>query len=256
MTFGRARHAVAAALVVIAIGAAGFGCPSRDLAVEVTDDGIGTVILACESLRGTCDGKACERNKILCDQATCKLRKRCEIEGNPEWDPTRVMGLRLLLTEARAEGASLKRKSKCIPLNLRPCLLDPTGLLGCPGGPEDGSTCVTAAVMRAVTDAIGGGLTFDGFDTTDDVLLTAAIFQKRSGEASCEAEVTVSESDCAVDTLVAAAGLAAPLGASIFDITCASCQGGPHASLGRDNGACPVADRECFLVRTAALLAE
>lgn len=252
------RRGLAAALLTLLLGLSGVACPSRDLGVQITDDGVGTVVLACESFGNACAGLACARNRFLCDQVTCKLRNACELPGNPEWEPTKVMGVQLLLTVATPEGMTLKRKSKCHPLNLRPCVHDPAGLVGCPGAPADSTACVTRATAAVIADALGqNGLTFDGFDSTDEVLLTVAIFQKRSGESSCDdsASLTLSEDDCAVDTLVAAAGLAAPLGASVYDITCASCQGGPHGSLGRDNGACPASGEGCFLVRTAKLLA-
>jgi hypothetical protein len=253
-----AQRLLAAGALAVALGIAGAGCPSRALSVEISTDGAGTVSLACESFRDACGTpKACARNPLVClsDGASCKLRNGCDLPGNPEWAPTLTMGLSLALVEATGKGLALRRRSACVPLNFRRCVKDPTGLVGCPDGAADLEGCVTSTLVAAVDDALGAGLTFDGFESPDEVILTALFFHKPGDEASCDPAVTVSPEDCTAGSLVAAAGMAAPLGKSTYDITCASCQSGPHGSLGRDNGACPVTGQQCFLQRIADLLA-
>jgi hypothetical protein len=165
------------------------------------------------------------------------------------------MGMRLIVISATADAIEIKKASPCVPLNLRPCIADPTGLFGCADAPADASTCITGAVAQAVQGALGNGLTFDGFQSPDDVALVAAFFHKPGNEASCEATVLVRPDDCGTENLVAVAGLAAPIGGTTFDITCASCQGGSHGSLGGDNQPCPVTQDLCFLQRLGGALA-
>jgi len=252
------RRALAALLVAGALGAAGVACPSRDLPVLVTADGVNTVIFACESFRDACKGlQACARNPLLCEAGPdgCTLRDVCKLPGGPEWTPAQVMGVELLLLEAAPGGLALRKKSPCVPLNVRPCIRDPTGVFGCADGAADPTPCFTAALATAVDSALGAGLTFSGFDKPDDVVLAAAFFRKPGNETSCDSAVLVSPDDCAVENLVAAAGLASPVGSATFDVTCASCESGPHSSLGRDNEACPVTDKKCFLQQVADVLA-
>ena len=54
--------------------------------------------------------------------------------------------------------------------------------------------------------------------------------------------------------LVACAGLEPPLGGGIFDISCASCQGGSRSAPGPDNGPCPQPGGVCFLHDCEAIL--
>jgi len=255
------QRLLAAAGLTVAVGATGIGCPSRDLTVEITREGADTLAFACEIFRDACrDKKACLRNKLLCEARSngsiCKLRQACEVPGNPEWDATVTMGVQLAIAQVTEEkGIGLRRRSACVPLNLRRCLRDPDALAGCPDGAEDTEACFTEAVAAAVRRAVGGGMTFDGFDDPAGVVFAALFFRKPGDEMSCDPDVVVSPDVCAVGNLVAAAGLAAPIGGSTYDVTCTSCQSGPRTSLGRDNGACPVTGDQCFLQRVAALLA-
>ena len=238
-----------------ALGALGLSCSARQLDVEITDDGANTLVFACESFRDACTGpQTCHHNHILCDQTTCELKQQCEVAGNPEWTPEQSMGMRLMLLTATADSIDIKKTSPCVPLNLRPCIADPSGLFGCADAPSDSTACITSAIAQAVQSALGSGLTYDGFTKPDDVALVAAFFHKPDDEASCDATVLVRPDDCDAGNLVAAAGLAAPIGSSSFDITCASCQGATHGSLGPDNVACPVTDDQCFLQRMAGAL--
>ena len=243
------------ALFTAAIGATGLGCPARALDVQISTVGVDTLIFACESFRDTCHGPmACHHNRFLCDQATCNIKQECNVAGNPDWAPEHPMGMRLLLLTASADAVDLKKTSPCVPLNLRPCIKDPTGQFGCVNASADINGCITAAIAQAVQGALGSGLTYGGFKSPNDVALVAAFFRKPGDEASCDETLLVRPDDCASANLVAVAGLASPIGSSTFDITCASCQRGTHGSLGRDNEACPVTTDLCFLQRVAGAL--
>jgi hypothetical protein len=89
--------------------------------------------------------------------------------------------------------------------------------------------------------AIPNGLGFDGLRAPEEAELLLAFYQPINP--------TAGDIPCADANLIACAGLAPPLGGGDFDITCASCQGGPRASPGRDNTPCPNPnpDRMCFL---------
>lgn len=252
----RLLRAAGAALVTLGIGAAGAACPSRELVVQVTADGVSTVAVACESFRGACTGKSCLKNRILCDPDTCTLRNACQLDNGAEWAPLETMALQVILSRVDRDGVHPAEKSPCVPLNLRPCFRDPLSVIGCPDAPSDAYGCLTDVVDGAVRRALGSGLSYDGFRSPDDGLLTIAVFQKPGHEASCEPDVLVGPLDCAEENLVAAAGLAAPLGAATFDITCAACQGSTHTAVGRDTGPCPVTADACFLQRVAGMIAE
>lgn len=253
----RARRIAAAALVIAFAGIAGPACPSRELVVHVSGDaGVGTLVFACESFRDACATLAsCHKNVLLCEQATCSLRQPCEIPGNPEWNPALPMGMALLIVSVDKGEAAIAARSPCVPVNLRPCIKDKTGIIGCPDAPDDVAACAEDVVGRAVTSALGSGLSFDGFTSPDEALLVAGFFRKPGGLPACDDSALVSPDDCSAENLVAAAGFAQPVGGGAFDITCASCQGSTRSSLGRDTGACPVAKGECFAKRVADALA-
>ena len=256
--------AIAAAAVALTVAA----CPSRDLDVQVTTDGAGTLVLACESFRNACATQAaCERNRFLCTQDTCQLRQVCHQDQSPDWAPEQAMGMRLLLLQLGAGPLTIKNASACVPVNLRPCILDVTGKVGCPciqsplgtrictdPSGENALSCIRDTLTLAVQAAIGSGISFSGFTSTDNVALVAAFYEKPSGEAPCDAGVLVNPSDCVTANLTAVAGMGAPAGSSTYDITCASCQDGPHTSYGPDNAPCPVTDDACFLQSVAAAL--
>jgi hypothetical protein len=166
------------------------------------------------------------------------------------------MGFKLLLLTASPDGVSVQSESACLPLNLRPCIYDPLGDIGCPHAGTDVDGCVAAAISTQVQVALAGGLTFPGFTSTDNVTLVAAFYQDPGGEQSCEPTITVDPGACVRANLTAVAGLAAPIGRSTFDITCASCQGGTLGSYGPDNAACPVTNGVCFLNEVLAALAD
>ncbi len=250
------RRALAAAVIAVGLGAAGIACPARELEVQITADGANTMIFACEGFREACAALgSCKHNPLLCElkDGACVLRNVCQVPDGPEWAPDETMGMQMLLLQAGANGLVMRKKSPCVPLNVRPCL--PADVTGCPNAAADQTKCATDALTLAVQSALGGGLTFAGFKSLDDVILAAAFFHQPGDEASCDPSVLVGPDDCSAENLVAAAGLAAPAGSPTYDITCASCQGGPHTSLGRDNEPCPVTKDACFLQQIADLLA-
>jgi hypothetical protein len=226
------------------------------------------VVTACESFRAACAPSACHQNDFLCTQDTCELRQACTVGTNPDWSPDVTMGMRLLLLQVTPDALVIQDSTPCVPLNLRPCIRDPTEVNGCPCitsplGPQTCApdptgaatlACIRDTLAEATQTAMGSGLGFSGFTSTDDVSLTAAFYKKPGDEASCDAPVLVNPSDCATANLTAVAGLGATSGSTTFDVTCASCQSGTHDSFGPDNAPCPATTDACFLQRVAAAL--
>jgi hypothetical protein len=259
-----------AALLVPAAALFAQGCPSRDLEVQITAGGADTLVTACESFRNACTPVNCHRNRFLCDQTTCALRNGCSLGNNapnPDWSPDLPMGMRILLLQAGADSLTILSASPCVPLNLRPCILDPTEVFGCqcisnPLGPVTCDTdptgdatlaCVRDTLAQTVERAMGSG-TISSFSNPDSVTLVAAFYQASGTIAPCNGGVLVNPTDCAPANLSAVAGLSAPAGGTTYDITCASCQGGPHESYGPDNAPCPITTNSCFLQRVSAAL--
>lgn len=258
----RALRLGVAAFFAALVGAAVAACPTRDLEVQVSSAGADTLVVACESFRAACDPDAgCHLNHFLCNQVTCTLKDVCEASTeagvNPPWRPEQSMGFKLLLLEASPDSVTVENQSPCLPLNLRPCIFDPTTPKSCADSGVDTDQCISAAISAAVDMALVGGLTFPGFTSTDNVALVAAFYHKPGDEETCDPRIVVDASACADSKLIAVAGLAAPIGSNVFDITCASCQGGTHGSYGDDNAPCPVtADGgPCFLQRVLTALA-
>lgn len=248
------RLGLAAAFLVL-LGAAGPSCPSRDIEVQVTSDGVDTIIVACESFSSACaDVLSCRKNQFLCNQKTCTLKDVCEVSGNPPWAPEQAMGMMLLVLDTSGPTLAVEASSACVPLNLRPCIYDASSANGCPTPVADPTACFTAGLGQAVESALGSGLGFSGFTSTDGIALVAAFFHKAADNVSCESPGLVNPDDCLSPELIAVAGLGTPIGSSTLDITCASCQGSTHASSGPDNGPCPVTADQCFLGLVASAL--
>ena len=266
---GRRVRLALAVLFIALIGAAGPSCPSRDLEVQITEDGAETLVVACESFSVACDPVAsCHKNHFLCDQTNCTLRNACSLGSNPAWAPDLPMGMRLLLLQVSPDDITIEAASPCVPLNLRPCILDPFGINGCkciqnPLGPVTcGSdptgaatyACARDTLAQAVEKAMGSGTSFSGFSNPDAVTLVAAFYQASGAVAPCDGGVLVNPTDCAAGNLTAVAGLGAASGESTYDITCTSCQGGLATAYGPDNAPCPATADACFLQRVSAAL--
>jgi hypothetical protein len=259
---------VLAGLVVALVGLLGPACPTRNLEVQVTAAGADTLVVGCETFRSACvpDG-GCHKNHLLCTQDTCQLRQACTLGKNPDWSADQTMGMRVLLVELSTGADVVKSASGCVPLNLRPCILDTGGVNGCPCienplGPETCKTdpsgaatlaCIRDTIAQALEHAMPDGETFSGFKSTDNVSLVIAFYNAQK-QATCDGGALVNPNDCAVANLTAVAGMAAPIGSTAFDITCVSCQGGPHGAVGPDNAPCPATMNACFLQRVAAAL--
>jgi hypothetical protein len=264
-------RAAAALALTTALGAAGLACPARDLSVQVTSTGASTLVTACESFRAACSADSCHENSFLCTQDTCQLRDACTVGQNPSWSPNVTMGMRVLLLETQPSSVAIESASPCVPVNLAPCIQDQTGVNGCPcitnplqpttpmcaPDPSGDATlaCIRDTLAQAIQTAMGNGISFSGFTSTDNVALVTAFFEKPGNEHSCgDTPVLVNPNDCAVANMTAVAGLGTPSGSSTYDITCASCQGGTSSSYGPDNAPCPASTDQCFLQRVASAL--
>jgi hypothetical protein len=267
----RTPGGAAAALLIAGVAAVtASGCPARNLEVQITSDGADTLVVACESFRDACEPTlSCHRNHLLCNQETCELRDACTVHGGAlQWTPEQAMGMRVFLFEFDDSSGTvtIKSASSCVPINLRPCIWDKSGTVGCPCiqgplGPEictdpgSGPTlsCIRDTLAEGVQAAMGGGMGFSGFTDLSNVALVAGFFYM-DGAAPCDAGVTVGPGDCAPANLIAVAGLAAPVGSTTYDITCASCQGSTRSSFGADNAPCPATMDACFLQRVSSAL--
>jgi hypothetical protein len=251
----RLRGAGGALLAAVLLGALGPGCPSRDLSVKVTDAGSNEVIVACESFRDACAPTVCHHNHFLCDQFTCKLRQACTVgAGKTAWDPTLPMAAQLILLSA-TDPLNVEAKGSCRLLDLRGCIPVVEG--GCAPITVDSTECVGTAMGAAVKTSLGDDLTFGGFTDPTSALLALAFFQVPGASMACDTSAVVTPGVCTPENLVAAAGFAQPLGESLYDITCASCQAGELESFGRDTGPCPSDTKTstCFAQRVHDALA-
>jgi hypothetical protein len=247
------RRAAAAVLTAAFGGALGPACPSRDLAVQVTEAGSNEVVVACESFRDACTGTACHHNRFLCDQVSCHLREECTVgAGLTTWDPTLPMAAQMILLSA-TDPLRVEETGACLLLDLRGCIPALAG--GCAPITVDGESCVAGVVSAAVAASIGPDLTFGGFTDPSSALLALAFFQVPGGATACGASPAIVPGVCASENLIGAAGFSPPVGGSVYDISCASCQAGELDSNGRDTGPCPTADGVCFAQRVGEALA-
>jgi hypothetical protein len=125
-------------------------------------------------------------------------------------------------------------------------------LLACNKGTQARQTaCLAESLNQQLDGAIPGGLGFDGLKSASGAELLLAFYAPTSSSGDAETH-------CALDDLVACAGLAPPLSGGSYDVACASCRAGAKVAAGRDTGPCPrtAGDRAaCFLQTCAALLA-
>jgi hypothetical protein len=219
------------------LGGVGIACPAKDLKIEITDTGMGVFTVACLNL-----GKVCSSimNPIDCsDNLTCTWddkNKTCRPE------------IRVLLVGQNP--LELRARSRCVPLLQAP---DPAcAPLALKDRPADRAACGATSLNQAVDNAIRGGLTYDGFEDQSDAFPVIALYRltelpESCGEGLGKVACARADLDCPVDDLLACAGLAVPVNRDTFDLTCASCEGGPRFSIGSDTGPCPRAGEECFL---------
>jgi hypothetical protein len=219
-----ARSAWALLLLVAFLSLGGVACPRGDLLVEITERGADTLVDACAP--PPCEDRpeaACVRPCAWSEQdARCRNRPECSISSHEDFRQEGETSAQFLLVSTRVKASQLPR-SACFSLS------------GCEPGPTF-SACLAALFRERTQLVLADGLTFDDFESTDQGALMIAVFQSDTPES------------CAIEDLVACAGLAPPLNAEKhYDITCASCQGRSAQPEGVDTGACPRGGESCFL---------
>lgn len=229
-----ASRITASFFLALFLGVLGLACPTSDLSIRISDTGVATVLAACRGFQSLCSTlNDCKLDPLSCEvqNGQCVLRNRCHLgdASHPAWTIPGKKSGRLFLVSV--EGTRLGDASPCFTFDFSACA----------GGNRG---CLAELLNQSFDQIIKHGLSFDGFDDPDEVLLSLAIFDTEAPDAPA----------CDPDRLIACAGLAPPLGGGDYDITCASCQDGSHFSLGRDNGPCPVSSKDCFLRRCDALL--
>jgi hypothetical protein len=210
---------IAALLPPLSLAAlAASGCPSRQATLGISQEGVLTLLEACKPCSGPEDGGV---------DPGCA----CTLNDHPPPD-IENRGLQARLFLITPHDRAVRDSSKC--MTLLPC--------GDAGQP---SSCLAERLNQQLDGAIPNGLGFDGLSNPDEVQLILAFYQPiDSGNAA----------SCGRTELVACAGLDPPLGGGIFDISCASCQGGSRSAPGPDNGPCPQPGGVCFLHECEAIL--
>jgi hypothetical protein len=195
------------------------GCPPRDTTLMISPGGVLTLSNACKPCGRTEDGgiePAC----------ACTIGTR----EPPDLDRRALQARLFLITPA---DQMVRDSSKC--MTLLPCQ---------DAGPA--TDCLAERLNQQLDGALPQGLGFDGLQNPDDVQLVLAFYQPLD---------LSSVSSCNRADLVACAGLAPPLGGGTYDISCASCQGGPKSVAGADNEPCPRPKNSCFLDACNSVLA-
>jgi hypothetical protein len=196
------------------------GCPPREATLSISSQGVVTLITACRPCARTEDGGI---------EPSCA----CIVGSRPPPEiERRVLQARLFLVTPADN--SIRDASKC--MTLLPC--------GDAGRPAN---CLAESLNQQLDGAIPHGLGFNGLENPDAVQLVLAFYES----ADSTSAVSCDRAD-----LVACAGLAQPLGGGNYDISCASCQGGPRNAPGPDNGPCPKPRNSCFLQACADILAQ
>jgi hypothetical protein len=207
-----ARRLAAALPLFLLVALAAAGCPPRETTLTITSAGVGVLRTAC---------RLCA--PLLGDggiEPTCA----CSV-GNRQPAEIDRRALQARLFVVTPVDQHVRDASKC--MSLVPC--------ADAGRPVD---CLAESLNQQLDGALPQGLGFDGLQNPDDVQLILAFYQPLD---------STSGATCGLSDLVACAGLAPPLGGGNYDITCASCQGGPKAAPGPDNGPCPKPKGSCFL---------
>jgi hypothetical protein len=214
-----ARRAFAGSAVLCLLGGLLSACPAREIRVEVTARGVERLVRSCEGASVQACGEGC------CTSVP---------SGSPDHAPPD----RTSYTEARlflvSLDGSVKDASLC--MDVSPCVsADPAADL----------ECTAKKLNQQLVGAMPEGLTFDDLEDAADARLFLAIYQPPPGARPCDPA-----------ELVLCAGFAETIGEEVYDIACASCQGG-ETQAGEFNTACPTEGNglstRCFL-RTCDVL--
>lgn len=237
------------------LGGVGLACPAKDLKIEITETGMGVFTVACLNLDKVCSAIAnptdCSEN-LTCtwddESKTCRPENRCGRADGSSAAGVKLLAIRVLLVGQNP--LELRARSRCVPLlKAGDAACAPLSLKD---RAAERAACAATAMNEAIDNAIRGGLTYDGFEDQSDAFPVMALYRLSKlpdacGEGLGKAACARADLECPVDDLVACAGLAVPVNRDTFDLTCASCEGGPRFSIGSDTGPCPRAGAECFL---------
>jgi hypothetical protein len=210
---GVARRLATVLPVFFFVAIVASGCPDRQSTLSISSNGVVTLRQACRD--------ACTH----IDDGGIEPSCACDIVGRhpPDLEHHTTQARLFLITPS---DNKVRDSSKC--MTLLPC--------ADAGKPVD---CLAESLNQQLDGALPNGLSFDGLENPDDVQLVLAFYQSLDA---------ASVAPCSRTDLVACAGLAPPLGGGNYDITCASCEGGPKGAPGPDNGPCPrPKDGGCFL---------
>jgi hypothetical protein len=172
-----------------------YGCPPRDIAIDVTERGIRLVVddCQCASEKGdSCCSNASGGTKLPIDGAF-RLAFRL-------WLVTPVTG-------GGAATAHVEAKSACIVSNVR-CV---------PKTPEF-ARCLADTINADLNVHLKGGLTFADFEDPSQALLIVSLHDP-------EAATKSARSACSSSSLFACAGLDR-VKAQSYDVACAACRNG------------------------------
>lgn len=214
------RRACAGFAALSLLGGSLSACPAREIRVEVTARGV-------ERLLRSCEGASVQD----CGQGCC----RSAPSGSPDHAPPD----RTSYTEARlflvSLDGSVKDASLC--MDISPCTS---------GDLEADLECTAKKINQQLVGAMPEGLTFDDLEDPADARLFLAIYQPPPGATPCDPA-----------ELVLCAGFAETIGEEVYDIACASCQGG-KTQAAQFNTACPTEGNgmmtRCFLRTCEELL--
>ncbi|MEO7332169.1 MAG: hypothetical protein ABI193_26570 [Minicystis sp.] len=259
----RARRVVSALALLVALGALGLACPSKELTIELSDAGLSIVGVACQNhdlscagikLQASCDSSlSCQWDKKT---GGCLLREPCVHQGSSDYDAAAFKAIRVALVRSDPFGLEVASTCRALVRATAP---------GCEKlnlSNAERRHCNTLSVSEAVDRALADGLSFNDFHDPSVAFPVIALYQPKTVPAECvsitDADLDACRNDklpCADAEIVACAGLSVPINEQAYDLSCASCQNGLHFSLGRDNGSCPQIAGHCFFEACAKLFA-
>jgi hypothetical protein len=222
----RPRWRAALCAWTLVLGALGLvGCPAKEVLIRITDQGIGYLIRSCTTpcASGCCDAAA-GAVPSQADQVQLQL---------------------VLVTAGGGDSsgpATVRARSSCMQLRLG---CDFTGGTGSGAALAD---CLAVQLNDLITQGIPDGLGFDGLGDLSEV---AVILSFHSVPASAVSP----ERQCLASDLFACAGLTERFDQS-YDITCASCTGGPPQNDPTSSNAVAPCIGKCFVENCQQLLAQ